>query len=278
MIARDEEESLPRLIEQVMPLVDSAVVVDTGSVDDTPRIAADAGATVHHRPWRNFAHNRTEALQLAQGTADYHLMLDADHRIEVGGELPPELTADSYLLRISSAGDEWRLPLLTRDGHPFEYRGAAHAYLASPAPTRSENLDWLIIHGGPGASVEKLERDRLLLMESFLENPNDPRTVFYLAESCRFLGRVEEAIRFYRLRANMDGFDEERYWSRYQLGMLIGAHIEGLAGCEELIAAWRERPHRAEALRALANIADAVADKLPLPNDKLFVRTSAYRQ
>lgn len=259
-----------------MPLVDTADVIDTGSVDETPVIAASFGARVHHRAWVNFAHNRTQALELAHGRADYHLMLDADHRIETDGNRPENLHADSYMLRVRSAGDEWRLPLLTRDGHPFEYRGAAHAYLASDAPTRTENLDWLIVHGGPGASPEKLERDRVLLEQSFVANPNDPRTVFYLAESYRFLGRVEEAIRFYRLRTMMDGFDEERYWARYQLGMLIAEHVEGLAGCEELLAAWRERPSRAEALRALGNIAHAVADKLPLPADRLFVRQGCY--
>lgn len=274
MIVRNEAELLPGLLGQVMPLVDAAVIVDTGSIDDTPEVAAGYGATVHHRPWVSFAHNRTEALQLAQGTADYHLMLDADHRIVLDGDRPV-LSADSYMVRVRSGAMEWRLPLLTRDGHPFEYRGPAHAYLASDAPTRTESLDWITVLGGKGASRDKLERDRLLL--EAVHDPT-PRDVFYLARTYDDLDMPEHAIEAYRRRTAMNGWAQERFYARYRLGCLLAEHVSFAQGAQELMQAWREQPDRVEPLRALANSANAVADKADLPTDGLFVHTSAYRR
>ena len=33
---------------------------------------------LHERPWRDFGHNRSEALTLAQGRGDYIWVIDAD--------------------------------------------------------------------------------------------------------------------------------------------------------------------------------------------------------
>ncbi len=51
MILRDEEELLPRFLEHARGLWDELVAVDTGSTDRTPRLLAEAGAKVLHRPW-----------------------------------------------------------------------------------------------------------------------------------------------------------------------------------------------------------------------------------
>ena len=280
MLVRDEAEGIEATLERIIPVIDSWTVIDTGSTDDTPELVkrslAGKPGRLLHRPWVNFGHNRTELLREASRVPGYVLMLDADHTLHVEGD-KPDLTADSYLIRIRGTL-EWRLPLLTRAGHPFEYRGVAHSYLASDMPTHAENLDWLSIDGGGGVTREKLERDRKLLERSFLENPDDPRTVFYLAQTYRDLDLISQAVRFYRLRADMGGWDEETYFARYQLGVLLSEHISFAEGAGELLRAWQERPTRVEALRALANVANAVADKAAYPTDALFVTPAAYAQ
>jgi len=280
MLVKDEEEALPETLERIVPVIDAWTVLDTGSTDNSKEIVRE---TLGHLPgqllegeFNGFGPSRTRLLRAAAGQADYTLMLDADHTLHIHGS-EPSLEADAYMVKING-NLEWRLPLLTRSSHPFEYRGAAHSYLHSDAPTRNADTDWLSVDGGPGASQEKLERDRKLLEQAFVDDPGDPRTVFYLAETYRFLHMPHEAIRFYLLRAEMRGFDEERWFARYQAGVLLGGHVEGLAGAEQLLKAWQERPSRAEALRALARLADAVADKLTQPDDVLFVTPSAYRK
>lgn len=280
MLVKDEEQALPATLDRVLPIIDAWTVLDTGSADDSKNIIR---RSLGHLPgqllegeFAGFGPSRTALLHAARGQADYTLMVDADHSVLVHGP-QPNLDADAYMVRINGPL-EWRLPLLTRSAHPFEYRGVAHSYLHSDAPIRSTKTDWLSINGGPGASCEKLERDRELLEQAFVDDPTDPRTVFYLAQTYRDLDMHERAICFYTLRAGMGGFEEERWFARYQAGVLLAAHVEGLQGAEQLIKAWQERPSRAEPLRALARIADAVADKLPQPDDVLFVTPSAYRK
>ena len=282
MIVRDEADTLPHVLERARSLIDAWAILDTGSVDDTPAVAIEAlsgiPGRVEHAPWDGFGPARTQVLKLArQSGADYTLMLDADHSIEVTGP-KPVWDADAYMLPIRDGSITYRLPLLTRSAHPFEYRGAAHAYLASDEPTRRAASDWLTIEGGPGASRAKLEGDVELLTASFAENPADKRTVFYLARTLDDLDRPLEAIPWYRLRASMGGWGEEVYYARYRLGCLLSQHVAFAQGAPELIAAWQEAPHRAEALRALANAASAVADKTPQPADGLFVHPAAYRR
>lgn len=282
MLVKDEAKTLPRTLPSMLPAIDTWTVMDTGSTDHTAEIAAEIlgrwNGEIIERPFDGFGPSRTALLQAARDKADYTLMLDADMTIEVNADRP-RFDADAYQLKIHGGNIAWRLPLLTRSQHPFEYRGVAHAFLASDHAARIAPSDWIDIHhAGPWATREKLERDLALLQAEFLAHPNDARTVFYLAETHRFLGHVDEAIRFYLMRTSMGGFEEERWYARYQAGCLLGAHVEGLQGAEQLVKAWRERPGRAEALRALARLADSVADKLEQPADLLFVEPNAYRK
>lgn len=281
MIVRDEEENIARCLEAVKPLIASWVIVDTGSEDRTKEITrevmADIPGELHEREWMSFAHNRTEMYALARGKADYLLMLDGD--FVVHGELP-DLTADEYMVEIRRGSLHWRLPLLVKDDREWRYEGIAHAYLTCDGHASVENLDTLWVEDTRTTSPrpEKYERDAELLAKHLAEHPNDARTVFYLAQSYRDAGNIPAAIQYYRMRADMNGWAEERWYARFRLGCLLVEHVDFKQGAEELLRAYRERPSRIEPLRALANSANAVADKAPLPvDDRLFVRASHYR-
>jgi tetratricopeptide (TPR) repeat protein len=85
VIARDEAARIERLLKSVRPWVDEMLVLDTGSVDATPALAAAAGARVAHFTWcDDFAAARNAALDAA--AADWHVLLDADEWLISGGE------------------------------------------------------------------------------------------------------------------------------------------------------------------------------------------------
>jgi hypothetical protein len=80
LIVRDEAARLPACLDSVRALGAELVVVDTGSIDDTPRIARAAGARVHAIPWPgDFAAARNASLALATGR--WVLVLDADETL-----------------------------------------------------------------------------------------------------------------------------------------------------------------------------------------------------
>ncbi|UDF33388.1 UNVERIFIED_ORG: glycosyltransferase [Shinella sp. XGS7] len=84
VIARDEAAHIERLLRSVAPWVDEMLVLDTGSRDATPALAAACGARVAHFAWcEDFSAARNRALDLA--AADWHLVLDADEWLIEGG-------------------------------------------------------------------------------------------------------------------------------------------------------------------------------------------------
>lgn len=279
MIVRDEENTIERALESAKPLIDSWCIVDTGSSDRTREVIAESMNEIPgellERPWQNFGRNRTELLALAGSGAEWLLLLDADWTI--AGEVP-DLEADSNWLRFS--GDlDYRLPLIVRADLPWLYIGQVHEYLDCSGRTEAMlDSPQITDHADGGTREQKLERDRVLLEAAHAADPDDPRTVFYLARTYNDLGMIDLAIAHFRLRAEMGGFEEERVHARYSLGCLLCEHVSFDEGAEELLKAWRERPSRIEPLRALSNSAWAVADKAPYPSDdRLFILPSAYK-
>jgi glycosyltransferase involved in cell wall biosynthesis len=83
MIVKNEAHVIARCLASARPLVDAWCIVDTGSSDGTQdkvrELMAGVPGTLHERPWKNFGHNRSEALELARTEGcDYLLFIDAD--------------------------------------------------------------------------------------------------------------------------------------------------------------------------------------------------------
>jgi glycosyltransferase involved in cell wall biosynthesis len=87
MIVRDEQDVLAESIASVAGIADEIVVLDTGSTDCTPELAAELGAKLFRMPWNNdFSAARNQCLRFVTG--DWVFWLDAGERI------PPEQAAE----------------------------------------------------------------------------------------------------------------------------------------------------------------------------------------
>ena len=79
IIAKDEARNLPRCLESLI-FADQVVVVDSGSTDDTVKIAEAFGCDVWSEPWRGgFGAQKQFAVDQCRNT--WVLVLDADERI-----------------------------------------------------------------------------------------------------------------------------------------------------------------------------------------------------
>src|SRR5262245_43766315 len=88
MIVREAEHSLAAALASARPYVDELIVVDTGSRDQTKRIAAEHGARIFDFAWcDDFSAARNHSL--AQATCDWIFWMDADDILpaESGQEL-----------------------------------------------------------------------------------------------------------------------------------------------------------------------------------------------
>ena len=103
MIVKNEAHVIERCLRSVFPFVDAWVICDTGSTDGTQEIvrqvmAGKPGLLVE-RPWVNFAHNRNEALRLAQERGEYVFFIDADETLMLERVIDTSvLKGDAYYL------------------------------------------------------------------------------------------------------------------------------------------------------------------------------------
>lgn len=80
MIVKDEAAELPGCLASLEPVADEICVVDTGSSDGSPEVAAQCGARVAAFAWNDdFSAARNAALRLCTGA--WILVIDADERI-----------------------------------------------------------------------------------------------------------------------------------------------------------------------------------------------------
>lgn len=263
MIVRNEQSVIARCLASVEGLVDEWLVVDTGSTDATAQLVRDALAALPgrlvERPWVDFGTNRTELVELAREhlSTDFLLLLDADMTIEVGPDFARELGAVNdavNALAVRVGRDfEYRMPYLVRRDREWRFVGRTHEYLAGPGADSHEEFDGLrIVHHADGANrVDKFERDLRLLRLELDDEPDDPRATFYLAQTLRDLGRAEEAIEAYARRALLGGWEEEVFWSLFQIAE-ITASVRRANATDLYLAAWDFRPTRAEPLHRLA--------------------------
>ncbi|MEV4423735.1 glycosyl transferase family 2, partial [Patulibacter sp. NPDC049589] len=116
-------------------------------------------------------------------------------------------------------------------------------------------LDQLVIHhhADGGARADKFERDERMLRASLERTPDDPRSVFYLAQTLRDLGRADEAIAQYERRTTLGAWPEEVFYARLQVGVLQGDRGRWAEALASLIAAWQLRPWRMEPVYELAS-------------------------
>lgn len=290
-IVKNESAVIERSLVSMRGLIDSWCIVDTGSTDGTQDTIRNAlmgvPGALHEREWVDFGTNRSESLELAAGQADYLLIVDADEEVVCAGDFKARLGgATSYHLTVLAGGQSWKSKRLLRADCAWRYRGAVHAIPVTEAPDRAEVLDGVEIvhHGDGGSHGGRLEWAAGLLERAVACDPTS-RDVFYLAQTYRDLGRVEEAVAMYGRRAEMGGFPEEVFYSLYQVGLLSGDWPSKL---EALIGAWEMRPWRMEPVYAIANAARLRGQHFtayvwasygldrPQPDDLLFVGSWIY--
>jgi hypothetical protein len=265
MIVRNEAHIVREVLDAVAPHITSWVIVDTGSEDGTQDVIRShmAGLGIpgelHERPWRNFGHNRSEALTLAQGHGDYIWVMDADDTV-VGTPDFSQLDADAYLMRMCEGATRWTFwrHLLFRDGMPFYYVGVLHEYPDCDDPCVAKRLEGEYYVesrrlGGRNLDPQKYARDRDLLLAEVERNPDDARWVSQLAQTYHNMGDFVNARNWAARRVEMGGWDEDVYYSMFLVAASMSELGEPWPEVQDTyLRAWEFRPTRAEALYAIA--------------------------
>ena len=250
MIVKNESKIIKRLLSSVLPIVTHYCICDTGSTDDTKEIITTFFHQHHidgkiiEEPFKHFSYNRNIALHASYGLSDYILFMDADMVLSIKNkerfyqllhghhDVNPNNTAYTFS-QGSSDFHYQNIRLIRSPIHTislqhkislYQYIGATHEYLSTPEHTNTIHIDKSILFindlGDGGSKQHKFERDIELLTNDLKEHPNDPRTLFYLANSYSDVGNKEKAIDTYKKRIHAGGWYQEIWYSYYKIGNL----------------------------------------------------------
>lgn len=207
MIVRNEQRCIERCLNSVRPWVDTLVVMDTGSTDDTPQRALACGAQVHHMPWpHDFSAARNAALDRSQ--ADWNLVLDADEWLSGGEALVASLRhrAPDFVGAIEVVSH-----FTTSPGLPGAAQGQASSWISRVLPrgVRYEGLvheqprhAWpvhrlAITIGHDGYLNDQLivkgDRNQRLLQSALQQQPDDPYLLYQYGKDHEVHDRFEQA-------------------------------------------------------------------------------------
>lgn len=100
ILTHNEARHIARCIASVEHIAARIVVVDSGSTDDTPALAAAAGAEVASHPWTNYARQFNWAIDRFASTPGWTLRLDADEVVD--GELAGKIATFIAMLPADS--------------------------------------------------------------------------------------------------------------------------------------------------------------------------------
>ena len=133
IIAKNEAHNLPRCLASVRGWVSEIIVVLNDTTDASETIARDAGAKIHHLPWRGYRDSKNAASDLT--TQPWILSLDADEEVS---------------------------PALRTDIAAFLARADAATFAGARFPRKVWFIDRWITHGDwyPDYSLRIFHRDR----------------------------------------------------------------------------------------------------------------------
>jgi GT2 family glycosyltransferase/tetratricopeptide (TPR) repeat protein/2-polyprenyl-3-methyl-5-hydroxy-6-metoxy-1,4-benzoquinol methylase len=251
MIVRDSARTLPECIESIRPWVDEMVIVDTGSVDETPRIVELYGGRLFRFPWcDDFSAARNESLKHARG--DWVFWMDSDDTI------PPECGRGVRSI-VNQAGDSGPLgyvvqvhcPGAGEDGDPLadvtvvdhvklfrnrldlRFDGRIHEQILPAIRQAGGDVAWTelyVVHSGsdqsPAAQERKRHRDLRILKLELAERPGHPFTLFNLGMTYVDGAQLAEGAEFLRRSIAVSGSEESHLRKAYALLVYAEMRLE----------------------------------------------------
>lgn len=299
MIVKNESKVIERCLESVLPWIDYWVIVDTGSTDGTQKIIKKylkkVPGELHERPWVGFGHNRQEAMMLAKGKGDYLLFIDADETLT--GVLDKNtLTDAAYLAKIYTSIDPeitTQRALLINNHLTWTWNGVLHERLSCKENAVARFMTEMELiatykDGCRSQTPDKYKKDADVLEKALVTDPNNETYVYYLAQSYFNAGEHASALKNYLKRAEMGGWDQEVFWSKYFSGVLQEMLGQNELFIKSYTSAFECRPTRAEPLYRISNyflrnnwpvmsyVFSKTAIELPRPADITYIEDWIY--
>lgn len=243
MIVKNAGDQFEEILKKNIHLIDRWTILDTGSTDNTIEIinrvlVGKKCGQVYQEPFINFPESRNRCLDLAQTACKYTLMLDDTYIIQ--GDLRQFLNtvrgdqfASSYSMYVYSHDVEYTSNRIVKTAHHLRYIYKLHEII-NPENNVNVNIPRNVatIHDVRSDYMEQrtMERksyDIQILQEEWRETPDNPRILYYLAQTYNLLKQYDVAFDYFIRRINhpVEGFIQEKYDSYFEAGRLANFQL-----------------------------------------------------
>ena len=292
LIVRDAADTLEVCLKSIESLWDQLVVVDTGSIDETPDVAQRFGAEVHHFEWCNdFAKARNFSFDLLK--TDMAFWIDADDLL-VGREYFDEMirkcvdkALDGAVLEYFYAFDHVGQKMLEAMEPGILGRQIAGDVVVAQLAPRCITTQWRerLVKNDPswrwaypvhealpvaGRRLGKYEKVKIIHRKHVRKNPVDPerniaillnvplehrdeRIWFYFGMEYAQKGDFDKSIDAFERYLPLSTVEDERYFAQHFLGDLYSAKGEHQRSIECNLRAVGLRPTWRDAYAGLVS-------------------------
>jgi len=216
-------------------IIDRWTVLDTGSTDETvaavKRILGNSGISgkLYEEPFINFRDSRNRCLDLVAADGDrqppckYNLMLDDTYHVQgnLRGFLEfvrGDIVASSYSNLVRSNDVEYLSCRVTKAEKNLRYKYTLHEVIQEEnnvnvrIPTEFCWIEDVSNSSMMQRTVDRKQYDLQCLFGMLTEEPENPRHLYYIAQTFSIIKDYRKAADFFRLRIEhpVTGFVEER--------------------------------------------------------------------
>jgi glycosyltransferase involved in cell wall biosynthesis len=328
-ICKDESHVIGKMLNSIKNVADLIVVNDTGSTDGTQDIIRKFGEEnniptyVFERPFDDFEKSRNHSMQKLRDVVQelgwdankvHGFWIDCDETLIVDPKFDKnQFTNDLYMINTYIGPMKYTRNTFFRVSLPFRWYGPVHEFIVCDKKDITSGLatgvhvDVKMEGNSWKGNIAAKYKSHAFVLEKYIdENRQDPRWIFYLAQSYHDSAsvsdnfeenqeRLRRSLKYYRERTErLDGYAEEIYYAQFRIGTIM-RNLEDPWNLthQELLKAYAMDPLRGESIKVIIDYYLQMGEwhmaylytkfakenfhgKNPYPNRLLFVDEALY--
>jgi hypothetical protein len=232
MIVRDAGPDFENVLKANLPHFDRWCILDTGSIDNTQeiikRVLKDKKGTLYSEPFVNFKVSRNRCLDLAGTVCDFICTLDDTYVLNGNlrkflTEVRGDIVADSFSLLIQSNDSEYYSNRIIKSRTRLRYIYTIHEVITDQNNTNitippeeayifDKRSDYM-----QSRTLTRKQQDLHLLFKELEEKPDDPRTLYYIAQTYGCVNDDINKVKYFEKRIKQKGYVQELIDALFEL-------------------------------------------------------------